>query len=338
MPIRKSATVLLDDERDSLLAAVMSLKATIANPGDPASKQISIYDQLVAVHTSCLSVTVPTGETTNMGHQGPAFLPWHRQFLLDFENLLTEHGSTVGLPYWDWTDHSGTDTKLFSTDFLGARSGKIRKGYFAKQAPGSPGNSHPRPSWWPAGLSGWKIHNSLAHTFGTTLRRKLNSRSLAIPEDVRRTLARQSYEDTGNAMEIDPILGIPRNQPRGFRNRLETGLRMHNFGHGWTGGHMGHPLSSPNDLIFYLHHCNIDRLWAEWQQAGHAGTPFYPSSLSGEDEGHKLNDEMWPWVGSLLGYVPVSQPSNTTLRDYSTRPARTPADVLDHTALDYSYE
>ena len=44
----------------------------------------------------------------------------------------------------------------------------------------------------------------------------------------------------------------------------------HNDGHvvvGAGNGHMGNGMS-PLDPIFWLHHCNIDRLWAQWQDAG----------------------------------------------------------------------
>lgn len=337
MPIRKSATALTDDERDSFLAAVMNMKATIANPNDPQGEQISVFDQFEAIHIRCLGVTVPDGSWANMGHQGPAFLPWHREFILRFENALVEHGSSVGHPYWDWTDHDGTANRLFTDDFLGARSGLITTGYFAFDAPGTPNNSFPRPQWWPQALDGWRIKPSLSHIFGTTLRRGVDNRTLAIAEDVRRTLSKPVLEDSGRAMEADPITGTPDNQPRGFRNRVESGRRMHNFGHGWVGGHMGHPLTSPNDLIFFLHHCNIDRLWAEWQNNGHQGAAFYPGPGSGEDEGHKLNDAMWPWIADRPDYVPDIQPQDSPIPDFTTEPYRTPADVLDHQALGYVY-
>jgi tyrosinase len=38
----------------------------------------------------------------------------------------------------------------------------------------------------------------------------------------------------------------------------------HDQVHGWVGGDMGLVTRSPLDPIFWLHHCNIDRLWAEW--------------------------------------------------------------------------
>ena len=109
---------------------------------------------------------------------------------------------------------------------------------------------------------------------------------------------------------------------------------MHNFGHGWVGGHMGHPFTSPNDLIFFMHHCNIDRLWAEWQDNGHAGAPFYPGPQSGEDEGHKLNDAMWPWIGYQTGYVSNFLPQDSPIPDFMSESEKTPADVLDHQSLE----
>ena len=51
-----------------------------------------------------------------------------------------------------------------------------------------------------------------------------------------------------------------------FRNDLEgwRGGGMHNRVHGFVSGDMslGH---SPNDPVFFLHHCNVDRMWAYWQ-------------------------------------------------------------------------
>jgi hypothetical protein len=47
---------------------------------------------------------------------------------------------------------------------------------------------------------------------------------------------------------------------------LESGL--HNYIHGWVGGNMGYVDASPKDPLFWVHHANIDRIWALWNQLG----------------------------------------------------------------------
>ena len=45
---------------------------------------------------------------------------------------------------------------------------------------------------------------------------------------------------------------------------------IHNSGHVWVGGSMGSVPFAPCDPAFWMHHCEIDRIWAEWQ-AAHLG-------------------------------------------------------------------
>lgn len=54
----------------------------------------------------------------------------------------------------------------------------------------------------------------------------------------------------------------------GFQRFLEA---IHNPVHDAVGGAMA-TAASPTDPLFWLHHANIDRLWAEWQ-AHHPGAP-----------------------------------------------------------------
>jgi tyrosinase len=60
---------------------------------------------------------------------------------------------------------------------------------------------------------------------------------------------------------------------RPFTLALETGYpreressRMHNGVHNWVGGIMSNIQYSPTDVLFWLHHANCDRLWAQWQK------------------------------------------------------------------------
>ncbi|XP_046839113.1 uncharacterized protein LOC124433398 [Xenia sp. Carnegie-2017] len=45
-------------------------------------------------------------------HTKKFFLPWHRWYLLQYENLLREIEPEVIVPYWDWSLESGTPTKV----------------------------------------------------------------------------------------------------------------------------------------------------------------------------------------------------------------------------------
>ena len=101
-----------------------------------------------------------------------------------------------------------------------------------------------------------------------------------------------------------------------FRPTLE--INLHNTVHRWVGGNML-DMSSPNDPIFWLHHCNIDRLWGEWQRGeGHAYLP-----QTGGPKGHNVNDAMiFHGVGQ-----PAPWPGD-----------QTPASVLDYRALGISYD
>jgi tyrosinase len=58
---------------------------------------------------------------------------------------------------------------------------------------------------------------------------------------------------------------------------------------------------APNDPVFYLNHCNVDRLWAEWQRDNKKAVQ-YPEF--GPVPGRRLEDEMIPWItGSTVGAV-----------------------------------
>jgi len=69
-----------------------------------------------------------------------------------------------------------------------------------------------------------------------------------------------SFEDFGSYKSTRP-----RDGTGGGTGRLEG--TPHNNVHGFVGGDMGAFLS-PLDPIFWLHHANVDRLWANWNDNG----------------------------------------------------------------------
>lgn len=70
---------------------------------------------------------------------------------------------------------------------------------------------------------------------------------------------------------------------------------LHNRGHNWVGGDM-ETANSPNDILFWMHHAALDRIWARWQEKN----PGKIAALKGKDakldpwdkqyDIHKIND------------------------------------------------
>jgi tyrosinase len=302
LAVRQNIYSLSPDVRARFVDAVNRLKAS----GD--------YDGFVFRHHHVM----------NAAHRGPAFGPWHRRYLREFELLLQQFDPGVMLPYWDWAaDAALPDWRtapLWTPDYLGgdgdpANGNIVPDGPFThwivlfevRSDPNVPGPLVPRPE------------PGLVRQLG----RLADPRTPNIPlaptlpgqDQVDETMAEPVYDSAPWTSKADPS----------FRNRLEGGRRptdppesrMHNRVHAAVGGDMAF-MTSPNDPVFFLHHCNIDRLWARWQEAwqeAHPGmVPYEPQS--GGRRGHNLNDSM---------------PQLLT-------PGVTPASVLDHRALGYDYE
>jgi len=94
---------------------------------------------------------------------------------------------------------------------------------------------------------------------------------------------------------------------------------IHNRVHLWVGGSMT-PGTSPNDPVFFLHHCNVDRLWAAWQLL-HPDQPYLPAAGDPDaPQGHRLDDAMQPWGGKVTPASTLDYQANLGYR-YDTDPA-----------------
>ncbi len=79
--------------------------------------------------------------------------------------------------------------------------------------------------------------------------------------DTTRTLPTQAMVDS-------QVLDQPTYVP--FTSALEQ-APFHNAVHMWAGGTMQDPMHSPEDPLFWLHHANCDRIWAQWQEVHPSG-------------------------------------------------------------------
>jgi tyrosinase len=98
------------------------------------------------------------------------------------------------------------------------------------------------------------------------------------------------------------------NQYPGFRT-LEG--NPHGTAHTSFGGSISSIDTAARDPLFFLLHCNVDRLWAKWQQQRGRFDPAQAASYDsnpGNPIGHNLPDTMWPWNGITGGARPPTAP------------------------------
>ena len=103
-------------------------------------------------------------------------------------------------------------------------------------------------------------------------------------------------------------------------------------------------MSSPNDPIFFMHHAQIDRIWAIWQR-NHPGISNYNNAAIYVGQGHGPQDNMWPWdagasaPGAKPPQVPGADPAVAValVTNYADLDLVTPEDVTDTEALGYVY-
>jgi tyrosinase len=289
MRVRNNVAHLSPAAKAAFVAAVLALKQkpSVLNPGGAGWRR---YDDFAQVHMNAM-MAMP-----GWAHTRPAFFPWHREMLLQFENELVAIDPSVTLPYWDWTDPASNP---FTADFLGgdgdpAQNDKVTTGPFAFDGP-----NH----WRLVSKDDPGDPNFLARSFGTDP----TAMSLPTVADVNAVLSVTPYDSS-------PWSG----GSAGFRSSLEFAL--HNLVHRYIGGTMG-VMTSPNDPVFWLHHCNIDRLWADWMVLHPGASPYLPVS-GAADPGQNLTAAM------IFNDTP---PAPWAM-------GATPASVINHHALGYRYD
>lgn len=304
MNLRKNQNSLTVGDKQAFVQAMLALKQKPSRL-HPNDSSLGRYDDFVEVHLNAMMPPMMSPPQAGWAHQSPVFMPWHRVLLLELEKELQTLNPAVTIPYWDWTQDSSADSSLWSSDFLGGNgsgpNGQVSDGPFA----GAAGK--------------WPIRIKDQAEDPDYLRRQMaadpSARTLPTPDAQAGVQAMVPYD---TAPWEDALRANNRSAWEGFRPHAEVDL--HNLVHRWVGGNML-DMTSPNDPVFWLHHCNCDRLWAQWQASHPTELPYLPDS--GAAAGHNLNDTMIfhaagdpaPWDG-----------------DYR------PGDVLNHHALGISYD
>lgn len=225
------------------------------------------------------------------------FLPWHRAYLYYFERVIKKFSGDPNFALPYWN---------WSVD------NAIPLAFWS-----DPDLKHPMPSQNPRGYQPREVGP--------------NSK---MPQQA---IAKNVVE---NILNISDFLSFGSGRsaaPRG--NGGGTGQlegTPHNTVHGQIGGDMGAFLS-PRDPIFWMHHCNIDRLWAMWQQRmTDKGRSTLPAKAPLFGPQRTLTPALW--LGTKLGTfydVKLEQAADLSATDSS---AMTVQQVQSTQALGYGYD
>jgi tyrosinase len=186
----------------------------------------------------------------NCHHGEVEFLHWHRHYIRFFEKICANMcgNPNFALPYWNWSKNSGRyPAPFFDLPELNVEHWNDPGKYNGK-------------AWGPIDTVG---------------RRGLDKTHGLLDDPVRGG----SFTLTNvNRIKQLPSIDL-------FHPSLEG--QPHNNGHVVAGatktgktGHIGDGLS-PLDPIFWLHHCMVDRVWAEWQRSPAHVTPDPKADYSG---------------------------------------------------------
>lgn len=243
--VRKDANLLTPGERDRFVSAF----ATLNNRG---MGRFSVFRDM------------HRGIAYYEAHGYPAFLSWHRAYLLDLEREMQDIDPSVTLPYWRFDRPA---PNLFDAAFLGESDGFGTVTF----APSNP-------------IQYWRTDSGDGITRDPIFDQHADPALVLSEAD---TLAYGTTYVEFSAMEGNP----------------------HGSAHTSFTGWIQDPATSPKDPLFFLLHCNVDRLWAKWQltnsrfdqsdvdaypHQGQAGTASQTTRV-----GHNRFDTMWPWNGVI---------------------------------------
>jgi len=311
LDVRKDVKDLTAREKRDYVEAILAAKSSPA-PGKPG---ISYYDQFVQWHRDAFRCRFGWQQGDNWAgaaHNSPTFLPWHREYLHRYELMLREvSGKDITLPYWDWTDPASTEA-VFADDFMGG-NGDPDQEYAVTTGPFAKGNWMITIQDPPSVIQGFTTPKPyLVRNFGAFFDAGID---LPTAREVREAAGVHRYDHAPFDAK-SPVDDSFRNTIEGWRDAKRATCDdgwidqsqeswgahvLHNGVHIYVGGLWkdGDQMSmgtiayntSPNDPVFFLHHANVDRLWAAWELAsrGH----YRPQQ--GADDGFNGTDTMWPW-------------------------------------------
>lgn len=196
-------------------------------------------------------------------HRGPQFLPWHRTYLLDLERELQAIDPSVALHYWRFDQPA---PKVFRGNFMGATT-QVAEGDPTRPVVFDPG--HPLSSWVTDDTPGI----NRAAFFNTQTSAAPGFANFRLLDQTQTLALGDTYSDFAD-MERTP----------------------HGAAHVSFAGYIDDIPTAAKDPLFFMLHCNVDRLWALWQWVNRRTDPDDTRVYLGQNrDGRRVDDTTWPW-------------------------------------------
>ncbi|KAF8243965.1 Di-copper centre-containing protein [Wilcoxina mikolae CBS 423.85] len=232
-------------------------------------------------------------------HSSVLFLTWHRPYLALYEQVLYDDvqavaqsfpagakrdqllkiASTFRIPYWDWASQPNPDPVLLERNIaVDKPNGRVtipNPLYSYRFQNTSDFQESNYRNWkqtlrYPASDNATESQDIYLKNIGQTLQaRSMEDRfggrrgtMINIRERIYHLLNAEQ-----NRYPTYPAFSNDRWVKNGRSSDYDSIESVHNSLHSWIGGngHMGDPSVAGFDPIFWLHHCNIDRMYALWQ-------------------------------------------------------------------------
>jgi tyrosinase len=264
--VRKEWRELSKDEKAEYLRAAVCVRNLPRKAYTNIEAITSRLDDLVYTHNS-LNLDI---------HFVANFLPWHRWFVQYHERLLRDECDFKGTqPYWDWTIDADTNGTMNSPVFdaetgfggNGKLTGSNAPGFERCVFDGPFANTNLTVG---IGYPDYNTQGNRLHCFSRDFNNAQGNddngetiigdmQASAYNSNVMNTIyAFQTY----NAMS-EMLEGLPHAQSMLPYCTSSVTLHTNNRQvHSSMGGDMV-PATSPNEPLFFLHHANVDRVWAK---------------------------------------------------------------------------
>ena len=236
------------------------------------------------------------------------FLPWHRGYLLALEAQLRADIVSLGgpadwaLPYWNYFGGTNGIQDVLPPAFAQKTlDGAANPLYVAmRYGPDADGNVYiPTPAWE-------ENHRGNPEPPYGSVTNTCLSNDLYAGSDPRTPLPGFGGPVSGFVHSGGPHGNIESNPHDLVHVYAGGSVDENNF------GLMADPGTAALDPIFYLHHCNIDRMWAGWNAAGNAN-PTNPEWLNGPT----TQSFVMPWPSAKPWYYSPMQVANLSDLNYS---------------------